>query len=583
MQVSRVGGEILVNTATAGNQYDQQGTALANGDFVLTWRDGSLGVGGATGDTSGFAVKAQVFDANGAPVGGEIRVNTATAGDQDEQKVTALANGDFVVTWTDSSQGIGGATGDTSGFAVKAQLFSAAGTPVGSEILVNTVTGLRGGFNANSQYQPEIVALADGRFVISWWDTTGGDASVSRLDIKAQVFNADGTRVGDEFLVNTATAQDQYAHKMTALSNGGFVVTWQDESQGVGGATGDTSSSAVKAQVFDAAGTPVGSEILVNTVTHLDQQVPEITALANGEFVVTWRDGSQGFTSSGNLQSDYDVRAQVFDASGAHVGSEILVNTATFGVQEDQKITALAGGGFVVTWESGNVDTAGDGSGAGIKAQVFDASGAHVGSEILVNTATAGNQAAPEITALSNGDFVVTWDDGSMGVGGATGDTDSSAIKAQVFDASGARIGGEILVNTDTAGAQQFANVIALPGGKFAVSWTSGDGDSIGVKTQIFSVTDGSTTPTETYLGPPHLPDGASAASGAAAPAPSIFTVAANADAHADSPWQSMLEQLMDGSAQTAAVVSQAAPAAHPEHAPPDFSAGPPDLGWLVH
>ena len=80
--------------------------------------------------------------------------------------------------------------------------------------------------------------------------------------------------------------------QITALSNGGFVVTWRDNSLGVGGATGDSSSSAVKAQVFAADGTRVGSELLVNTATANDQDDPQITALANGGFVVTWEDGS---------------------------------------------------------------------------------------------------------------------------------------------------------------------------------------------------------------------------------------------------------------------------------------------------
>ena len=99
------------------------------------------------------------------------------------------------------------------------------------------------------------------------------------------------SKVGTEILVNTATADVQY-QQITALSNGGFVVTWQDHSLGVGGATGDSSDFAVKAQVFAADGTRVGSELLVNTATAGDQQLPQITALSNGGFVVTW-DGHQ--------------------------------------------------------------------------------------------------------------------------------------------------------------------------------------------------------------------------------------------------------------------------------------------------
>ena len=176
--------EILVNTATENDQFEPQITALSNGGFVVTWQDASQGDGGAAGDTSGGRSQGADVHRGGRPVGAEILVNTATDGDQKAPEITALSNGGFVVTWTDASGGVGGATGDTSDLAVKAQVFTAAGVPVGGEILVNTAT---------------------------------------------------------------EAAQD--TPQITALSNGGFVVTWRDFSQGVGGATGDT-SSAVKAQVF---------------------------------------------------------------------------------------------------------------------------------------------------------------------------------------------------------------------------------------------------------------------------------------------------------------------------------------------
>ena len=122
--ITRVGSEILVNTATVSDQYGPQITALSNGGFVVTWYDESLGVGGATGDASGYAVKAQVFAAGGAPVGSEILVNTATFNLQYDPQITALSNGGFVVTWNDYSEGVGGATGDASSAAVKAQVFT---------------------------------------------------------------------------------------------------------------------------------------------------------------------------------------------------------------------------------------------------------------------------------------------------------------------------------------------------------------------------------------------------------------------------------------------------------------------------
>jgi hypothetical protein len=489
--VSRVGTELLVNTATEGDQRNPQITALSNGGFVVTWTDNSRGVGGATGDGSVLAIKAQVFFADGARRESELLVNTATAGSQQNPQVTALSNGDFVVTWTDDGDG------DGSGASVKAQVFAADGGRVGAEFLVNTAT-------AGGQLNPQIAALSNGGFVVTWRDLSlgvgGAAGDGSGLAIKAQVFLANGTRVGSEFLVNTATDDAQDAQQITALANGGFVITWQDQSLGVGGATGDGSRAAVKAQVFLADGTRLGAEFLANTATADDQFEQQITALSNGGFVVTWRDESQGVGGTAGDNSDTAVKAQVFLADGTRVGSELLVNTATASSQLTPQITALSNGSFVVTWIDASLGVGGatgDGSGLAIKAQVFLADGMRAGSEFLVNTATEGSQLDHEITALPNGGFVVIWRDFSLGVGGATGDADVNAVKAQAFLADGTRVGSEVLVNTATAGAQVAPQITALSNGSFVVTWgdfslgvggATGDGSLSSVKAQVFVI-----------------------------------------------------------------------------------------------
>jgi rRNA processing protein Gar1 len=142
----------------------------------------------------------------------------------------------------------------------------------------------------------------------------GGDSSVS--SIKPQVFDAAGGKVGGEFLVNTTTENQQNFPTITGLSNGGFVVTWSDRS----GLDGDANPRSIKAQVFDATGTKVGSEFLVNTTTAGSQDIPIISALSDGGFVIAWSD-----------QSDNSDKAQVFDATGTKVGSEFPVTTTTVG------------------------------------------------------------------------------------------------------------------------------------------------------------------------------------------------------------------------------------------------------------
>ncbi len=160
--------------------------------------------------------------------------------------------------------------------------------------------------------------------------------------------------------------------------------------------------SEVKAQIFSASGGKVGIEFLVNTITTDRQERPSIAALTNGGFVITWQDRSgQG----GDL--DGGAKAQIYTSSGAKVGGEFLINTVTAGFQSPSSITALANGGFVVTWEDFS-GQGGDASSTSIKAQVFNAAGVKVGGELLVNTITFSSRFFPSIAALPNGDFVVT-------------------------------------------------------------------------------------------------------------------------------------------------------------------------------
>ena len=135
------------------------------------------------------------------------------------------------------------------------------------------------------------------------------------------MFNASGVPIGDEFLVNTETRSHQSRPNITSLADGGFAVTWRDESDTLG----DTSVSSVKGQIFDASGAKVGGEFLANTQTLGEQKYPAIGGLAGGGLVVVWRDASGTLGDA----SGTSIKAQVFDADGAKVGSEFLVNTET--------------------------------------------------------------------------------------------------------------------------------------------------------------------------------------------------------------------------------------------------------------
>jgi Ca2+-binding RTX toxin-like protein len=391
----------------------------------------------------------------------EFLVNTYTTSNQQTSSLAGLENGGFIITWQSEGQ-------DGAGTEIYGQLYDAAGAADGSEFLINTTT-------ANDQNAPAVAALADGSFVVTWEsDVQDG----SDYGVYAQRFNADGTVAGSEFLVNTYTSDGQASPQITALKGGGFVVTWESALQ-------DGSVNGIYAQRYDAAGVAAGSEFLVNTTTTGSQDSPSITALDSGGFLVTW---------SGSDGSGSGINGQLYTSTGVASGSEFVINATTSGDQYIPSTAGLSGGGFVTIWESDGQD----GSGAGIYGQRYTSAGVATGSEFLVNTTTSGSQRSGKVTALDDGGFVVTWqsDDGS-----------NNGVYGQLYDSSGVKSGAQFLINTTTSSNQIDANITALSEGGFVVSWTSDlqDGANNGVYAQMFSYAGGEFTSgkdTVTLYGP---------------------------------------------------------------------------------
>jgi hypothetical protein len=139
-----------------------------------------------------------------------------------------------------------------------------------------------------------------------------------------------------------------------------------------------------------------GTETRVNVHTAEDQWDPSVTALSDGGWVVTW-------TSNGQDGSDFGVYQQRFDSNGNATSSvDRLVNVTTANSQYGQSVTALANGEWVVTWASNGQD----GSGPGVYQQRFKSNGepfATPTTDLLVNVTTTGSQDSPSVTTLADG------------------------------------------------------------------------------------------------------------------------------------------------------------------------------------
>ena len=125
-QVDSAGEELQVNTASAADQANPAVAALAAGGFVVTWN-------GAVQDGNNQGVFARLLDGAGVPRGPEFQVNTYTTGRQELPAVAAAADGGFVIVWESLHQ-------DESHEGVYGQRFDGAGMPRGAEFRANTFT-----------------------------------------------------------------------------------------------------------------------------------------------------------------------------------------------------------------------------------------------------------------------------------------------------------------------------------------------------------------------------------------------------------------------------------------------------------
>jgi len=265
------------------------------------------------------------------------------------------------------------------------------------------------------------------------------------------------------------------------------------------GGDGDGGSTVVSPPAPAIQSYNGAAEIVTNTQVSTDWSLSKPITLTNGNTLISWLKGSPLGTVQGQLydasgskigdtitlttagieaqiaplstggfvafwDASNNMAGQVFDASGAKVGAEFVAPTYAT-YKSWATIAGLEDGKFVIGW----VDVIafnGDADGYGLNAQIFDATGVKVGNSFRVNTTTAGNQELPNFTSLNNGGFVATWCNNCN-----SSSSTASTISAQVFDSNGARIGPQIDVSTDTTSININSRVAALQNGGFAITW----------------------------------------------------------------------------------------------------------------
>ncbi len=164
--------------------------------------------------------------------------------------------------------------------------------------------------------------------------------------------------------------------------------------------------------------------------------------------IIVWSDGAE-------------IWAQMYYADGSTNGTKFQVNTNAVGAQTAPFVAYQPSGRYIVAWQTDT--TSGD-----VAMQVFKPDpGVPINSEVVVNTTTTGYQGAPTLAVFQDGSFMVAFEDGSGK------DSAGYGILGQWYSSTGAKVGGEKILNAGVVGDQRYPVGKGLSSDVGVIAWTS--------------------------------------------------------------------------------------------------------------
>lgn len=371
--------EFQVNTYAEHNQTHAAVAMNDAGDFVVVWRSHPA-------DGRGGGVYARPFDAGGAALCDEFKVNSAPADVDNWTPAVAMGpSGDFVVAWV--------APGE-SGTDVMARLFDRQGLTLTDEF---RVCDLRPGV---TQSMPSIAAGPTGNFVIVWVSRSA-DCRTAKCYVMGRLFGPDAAPLGDDFLVNEYPEdQDRplgywYAQgcwpDVGMDESGRFVVAWIRMGDTWNRPYGET----IMFRRFEADATPADAVACVTCDLNSRWYGPSVAVDRSGEFAVVWASGP----------FPYDIVAQHFDPNGTATAEPYMVNATMEGNQGHPQVATNGQGEYLMVWDSQDYD----GDCCGVCRQRCGRGPALLGDEETVNTYVIGRQWYPDVAMAADGACVVVW------------------------------------------------------------------------------------------------------------------------------------------------------------------------------
>lgn len=207
------------------------------------------------------------------------------------QSLDAVINTDgrLVVKWKEL---LTSPYGSDAQYHLLARLFSVTENSADSDVIQVNSTKMDDPKWFSSDGASNIAALGDGRFVVVWSSADGGDGSQNL--IRGRIFSIDGNPLGNDFRINTTGNSTQFAPNVIALPDGGFVVSWSSLDQGLFDQT-------IRARIFDSSGSSSENDFFVS-YNWLGRTYMRL--LDTSHFFITRGDILHVFGTSGTLHEE---------------------------------------------------------------------------------------------------------------------------------------------------------------------------------------------------------------------------------------------------------------------------------------
>jgi hypothetical protein len=255
-----------------GLPYNSTGELLLEPDAAYDG-DGNLQVVWRATATGRTLILLQRFDDHARPVGGASPANEVIAGPRSRPRLAVDPwQGDVLITWVDERE-----TGNPN---IWARRLDATGQPRAHEAQVDLDD------NGNGEAQSaQPLAHGDGGFSIVWSNFLPASPAGPKIEVRAQRYDALGTRLGPDTLI-TGEGADTNPAAAVLDAHGDVLVLWP-------GADQHSPDVAVIGRLFDPSWQPLTDAFQINTRFKGDQTQPAVASDSQGHFVALWT-GAEG-------------------------------------------------------------------------------------------------------------------------------------------------------------------------------------------------------------------------------------------------------------------------------------------------